>query len=505
MGEQIGSISGSSITLKPGDNYLNLTGSLKPINANATELLSELFTYFVGGQSSPLTVINTNVIGPNGPVTWLQKGLIGVTLTVSLDSTAQKLVSNISIPTMSVVFDPTDTTGSKFKTTATVNANFKSPFDFSLSILEASQTLSFLDSSNTTFATLDVPLSAATSNQAAGTLKTSFTNATFQMVTGQDASYQDFFKSLTLDSSYKVAIKGSVNTVANTVVGNVTIDNVTLTDSITFSGFQGLSDVTVNSVTVQSGSSSGIQLAIGTTIQNPSTISIDFASDVALDLLYNGETVGSVTLPKLALVPGSNSVTATSVFSPSGSSAVAQGRTLLSNFLAGTTNDVSIVGTGSSVPYTELQPTFDGLTIATSLPGQSTQIVASTALSVSIASLTASSATGTAYLYINNPFQTALGIDNINAQIRYNGSLLGTIDQDFTSSPLTVPAGSSNYEVGPVTATLDLGLEALQLVISALRSTSGTGSVQLNSTLVTSVGGYTTTVDYAQNTAVSFN
>ncbi|KAJ1547553.1 hypothetical protein HK405_005542 [Cladochytrium tenue] len=504
-GEQIGTIEGSNIILTPGDNYLNLTGSLKPIDSNATELLSELFTYFVGGESSPLTVITTNVIGSNGPVSWLQKGLIGVTLTVSLDSTAQKLVSNISIPSMSVVFDPSDTTGAKVLTSASVNANFKSPFDFSLSIEEVEQALNFLDSSSNVFATLNTPLSAATSDQAAGTLKTSFTNATLAMVTGQDSSYQEFFRSITLDSSYKVAIKGSVNTVANTAVGNVTINNVTLDDSITFSGFQGLSDVTVDSVTVQSGSSSGIQLAIGTTIQNPSTISIDFGTDVVMDLLYNGQNVGSVTLPKLALVPGANSVTASSVFDPTDDASVAQGRVLLSNFLAGSTSGVTIVGTGSSVPYTELQPAFDGLTISTSLPGQTTQIVASTSLAVSISSSTATTATGTAYLYINNPFEAPLGINHITADIRHNGALLGTIDEDFSASPLSVPAGSSNYQVGPVTASLTLGLDALDLVISALASADSTGSVQLNSTLITSVGGYTTTVDYAQTTTVLFS
>ncbi|KAJ1561153.1 hypothetical protein HK405_004772 [Cladochytrium tenue] len=504
MGAQIGTVSVTNVTLRPGNNYLNLTGYIKPIDANATELLSEFISYFVGGESSPMTVVNTNVICPNGPVAWLQKGLIGVALTVSLSQNALKLVSNISIPSLAVTFDPADTTGTKLKTSATVSANFKSPFDFSLSILEAAEILSFLDSTNTTFATLDVPFSPAKSDQTAGTLSTSFSNATLAMVAGQDTSFQNFFKSLTLSSSYTVVVKGSLNAIANTAIGNLTINNVTLTEATTFTGLNGLSDIKLDSISVQSGSSAGIELAISTTIQNPSVVSIDFGADITLYLQYNGQQVASVTLPKPKLVPGPNSVTATSLFNPSGSAAIAQGRALLSNFLGGETSEVSIVGTSSSVPYTELKPTFDGLTITSSLPGQSSHIVASTALSMEIPSPTMKTALGIAYLYVNNPFQVSLAIDHVVGEIWYNGVALGSIDQDFTSNPLTVPPSSTNYKVGPVTASVQLGMDALDLVVTALSSASGTGTVQLNSTLVASVGDYTTTIDYVQDTIVSF-
>ncbi|KAJ1560165.1 hypothetical protein HK405_008000 [Cladochytrium tenue] len=506
QGARIGSISGSGITLTPGSNLLSLSGSIKPTDQNATSLLSTLFTAFIGGQSSPLSVVTTNVVGPNGPVSWLQKGLDGLALNVSLSANGtNKVVSNIQIPSLSVKFDPTDTTGSKVSTSATVNAGFKSPFDFPLSVKQVAQTLSFVDqASGTPFATLTVPYSDATSDQAAGNLTTSFTGGTLAMVTGQDTLYQNFFKTLTLGASASVGITGSVNAITSTAVGDVTVSNLSVTDTVSLTGFQGLSGVTIGSVTVQGGTAAaGIQLSIGTTIQNPSSITIDFGADVTLDLQMNGLTLGSVTLPTLALAPGSNTVAATALFNPQGDAAVAQGRTLLSAFLGKASSAVSVVGTSASVVYTALQPAFAGVSVATTLPGQTADLIASTTLAVSVLSVLTGQLSGSATMKLNNPFAASLSITHITASMTFKGTQIGAIDQDFAASPLTVAASATGASVGPVTVNIMINLAALQLILSSLPD-GLTGSVQLNSTLVAAVGTYSTTVDYSQTVSVTF-
>ncbi|KAI9326567.1 hypothetical protein DFJ73DRAFT_632480 [Zopfochytrium polystomum] len=502
-GKQIGSLStNASTSLKPGANYLNLNGALLPIDSKDTTTLSKLFTLFVGGQSSPLSVVSTNVIGQNGPVSWLQKGLIGTTLNVTLNAPqSQKLVSNLQIPSLSVAFNPSDATGGTIATDAQVNAKFTSPFAFPLSIVQASQNLNFVDpTTNTAFASLVVPFTAATSDQAAQKLSTSFTGASLTVIPGQETLFSNFFKSLTLGSSYSAGIKGSVSAIANTAAGQVTISNVSLVDSVSLSGFQGLNQVSISSVTVASGSASGIGLQIATVINNPSTISLNINADVTLSLLFNGKQLGTVVLPKLSLKPGSNTIQAQSTFAPQGADAVAAGRTLLSNFVAGTgaNQGVTIVGSTSSVPYKLLQPTFDGLTISANLPGLTSPLISKTTIAVSIATLTTAFGTGKANLFLNNPFQVPFAVTHLTATFTYQGAALGTVDQDFAASPLSVPASSTAFQVGPVTAQLTLGIAAIKLVLSAI-SNGGAAQIDITSTITASVGGYATTLDYNQN------
>ncbi|KAJ3308467.1 hypothetical protein HDU76_003956, partial [Blyttiomyces sp. JEL0837] len=490
-GKVIGTLSGSNVSLVPGANHLALSGRLDPIDPNDTALLSDVFTLFVGGKDSTLGVNGTSVITNGSPIGWLNAGFVGTALTVKLTppQNQSQLVSNVKIPGLTVNFNPQDTTGYHITTSATINANFHSPFAFPLDIQQARQNIYFVHN-DVQFAYLQVPWSKATADQNAGTLTTSFTDASLSAVPGHEDVYADFFKTLTVSNGATFGISGTVDTVAGTAAGTVTISNVSLVDSLSFSGFNGLNQVSIGSTVVAAGNTNGMRLAIQTSLFNPSTITLNVNSDITMGLFYKNQPMGSVVLPAVSLAPGANSIVASSIFNPQGSDAVAAGRELLSNFMQGRSSSVTIVGTSSSTPYQALQTAFNGLTIGTSLPGQTTPLLISTELKLSLALTTAP-----AYLTLVNPLATDIAITHMVADVMYGNTLLGHIDQDLGGNPIRVPAGQT-VRGGPVTMNVQLNLATLQTLISTL----GSGlKVDVKSTLVTSVGSYVTTVDYSQS------
>ncbi|KAJ3205449.1 hypothetical protein HDU67_008831 [Dinochytrium kinnereticum] len=495
--ERLGDLSGTGITLRPGVNDLVLSGRLVPLND--TDKLSEVFSFFVGGRASKLVVKGTKVVPPLGEVSWLSKGFVGLEMEVSLDppSDQKQLVSNIQIPAISVSFDPSDPDGYTLKTSApTITAFFFSPFDFPLTIRTASQNLSFLDpTTNQSFAQVIVPLVPATGDQYKNTLLTNFTNADLTAVKGAETAFSEFFKALTMEDVYRVPIKGLVSTEASTAAGNVTIRDVSLTDTLTFRGFQGLKQVSINDVQVRSGSPTAMNLEISTVIQNPSNLSLFANADVAMELEVEGERLGRVLLPNMTLVPGRNVFLARSSFEPRGEGAVRVGRRLLSDFLAGRESAVSITGTPTSTPYKSLAAAFSSLKISATLPGQTAQLI--TASHLDFQDIT--SPTAPVYLTLFNPLATDFSILSIKASITYRGSVIGVIDSDLSRNPVRVAAGSAGVSPA-VECRLTINVLALRALVEGMR---GELRVDAGATLLTSVGEYVTTVDYEQKGVVT--
>ncbi|KAJ3147540.1 hypothetical protein HK101_002218 [Irineochytrium annulatum] len=488
---KIGSLSGTNVTLHPGENDLSLNGRLIPMKD--TTSLSQVFTFFVGGKGSVLDVVGTSVLGPLGYVSWLNAGFDGLKLSVTLSppQNQQQLVSNIQIPALSVNFNPQDPSGYHLTTTApAINAYFTSPFNFPLTIFTASQNLNFTDASGNAFLNVNVPFVPAKGDQYNHTLATSFTNAPLDVIPGQEAAFQEFFKALTVGDEYKVHIQGLVSTQAGTAAGNVTISNVSLTDSLVLHGFKGLNQVAIGAVNVASGDANGIHLTIATTITNPSSLSLAVNADVVMQLQAQGQVLGNVVLPKLALVPGPNVITATSLFNPQGDAAIAAGRQLLSGFLAGTSSPVTILGTPNSTPYKSLEASFSGLTINTNLPGQTKPLIGGSWLNFNNLAVT----TAPVYLLLNNPLATDFTLLHLTTSISYNGQIIGNIDQDLAGNPIKVPAGGS-LNAGPITASLNINIISLQALVAGL---SGNLKIDAKATLLTAVGSYQTTVDYVQ-------
>ncbi|KAI8849497.1 hypothetical protein BC829DRAFT_391402 [Chytridium lagenaria] len=478
----IGTLSAQNVTLYPGVNLLPLSGHLKAIKAEDVETLGKVFSFYVGGQDTALTVVGDAVVPPAGACKWLSDGFVGLPMEVKLSppTGAQQLVSGIKIPSISVQFDPSDPTGYSLKSSApSISATFRSPFTFPLNIKDAAQDLTFIDpTTSTPFGRLAVPFTPAVANQTAQTLQTSFTNVPLTSI--DNTAFQSFLKSLTTTDQYTFNVVGRVSAKADTAGGLVTIANVTLTDSITFAGLRGLPAVTVEKVNVKGGDEDGIELEIDTVIENPSQLAMDLGAIV----------VGSVVIPLMKLVPGRNVVRARSLFKPVGEGNVAAGRVMLSKFLQAKDQAVRIFGSASSTPYTSLQPAFSALSITSTLPAITTPLVL-TARLLSI-DLSVTPALAITVLTLTNPLGAPYTLTRLTSTVMYNNNAIGTIDQDLSDDPVVVAAGAT-VETRGIRMALEVSREALRALVEGIE---GRLVVDIGATLGTRVGGFATVIDY---------
>ncbi|KAJ3095144.1 hypothetical protein HDU97_007233 [Phlyctochytrium planicorne] len=500
-GSKIGSLSSKEpVKMAPGDNKINLNGHLRAIDPKDLATLGNVFSFYVGGKDTKLEVVGTKVSPPNGECKWLSAGFVGLVMRVVLAPPAEReqLVSGIKIPAIGVTFDPADPTGYSIKSTAPqINAVFKSPFNFPLNVVDAAQQLTFVDpATKTPFGTVNVPFVKAVADQKAQTLVTSFTDAPLTAVKGNEAAFQNFMKALTAGQSYTFNIDGLVSSHADTAGGRVTISNVTLADTITFQGLNGLNQVTVDKVSVIGGTvDKGIEMKIGTTITNPSSLSLDLKNDVTLTLKdAEDHVLGTVMIPLMKLVPGANSYNATSFFKPAAGVDTEKGQAVLANFLTGQDQQVKIAGSESSVIYESLKPAFSTLSITSTLPALKTQLVQSARLT-SIDLSTTPSATATVSLRLSNPLDTDYIVTGLDSQVFYNGNLIGSIQQDISNAPIAVPKGQT-VDSRDVNMMLGVSKESIRALVIGL---DGNLTVDIRATLETRVGEYPTTLAYAQN------
>ena len=129
--------------------------------------------------------------------------------------------------------------------------------------------------------------------------------------------FQEFNRALTVGSNLGFNVVGFASVYANTSIGTVNLVNIPFNASIELSGLQSLANPApaITELQVVSGTPTALTMAITVVIVNPSSISLS-AGDIVLDLMYKGVRLGTVTMPNLAIVPGDNTVLASSTIDP---------------------------------------------------------------------------------------------------------------------------------------------------------------------------------------------
>ncbi|KAF9110558.1 hypothetical protein BGW39_004666, partial [Mortierella sp. 14UC] len=220
--------------------------------------------------------------------------------------------------------------------------------------------------------------------------------------------------------------------------------NIPFNASTALSGLQSLANPApaISALQVVSGTASELTMAITVIIVNPSSISLN-AGDIVLSLVYKGVALGTVTMPNLAIVPGANTIAATSSINPA---VTPEGMELLTLYTSGAGATVSIVGTPTSTAVESLNLAFGALNIATQMPGLPTKLLGGASLVV----LDTTLANGLAQtvVTVNNPFAPPMTILSIDSTITYNGVALGTVVSTFASPPVIPGVGSGTITAG---------------------------------------------------------
>ncbi|KAG2237334.1 hypothetical protein INT48_009067 [Thamnidium elegans] len=468
-GVTIGTVTSENVNLQKGDNHIVLKGTLIPqTDPAALEQVGNLFSNYVSGKMSQTSAIGISA-APDGvnPIGWLSDGFKTVKLNVALGVPEPlKIINAVSMGYLDLKFDPANPYN-PIVNAPVVNADFKIPFGFSLNITEVTQSITLSlntsDSETTDFAIITVPNAPSVSDQAAGTLKFAIANDTIAGIAGREDVFNQYTYALTANDKYTFMVSGNATTKTNTPIGPITLGGISFTVPTSLNGLQFLNSTAtvINSLDVSGGTTENLLLDIGVTMSNPSDFSIS-TGDVSFIMGADGTDLGVVTLANLVLARGENTVTAAATFNPKGSDV---GQNLLSTFVMGSDNAVSISGYSNSTPIASLAEALSDVSLSSTLPGLKDALIQGGALTV----LPDTIATGIVGVKVSiaNPFSSGLSITTVTAATTFVGMPVGNIDQDISSNPFVIP-GKSTAESPSLNMNLNVEPASIALLLRTL-------------------------------------
>ncbi|KAF9355369.1 hypothetical protein BGX26_006649 [Mortierella sp. AD094] len=446
----MGYVTSTNLTMVRGPQTLSMKGVLIPqTTPQGLADTSEMMSRYIGNVVTDTTATGYDV-KPDGvnSVDWLSAAVKNLKLNVPLQSPQPlQLIKSLNLGALGLVFTP-PTAYQPITTSTGVLANYSLPDGFGFNIQFTQVANSFtLSRNNVSIANLNSSYNPATSNMAAGTLTFNLLQTPLLVPDASHQAFQEFNRDLTVGSNLPFNVVGQASVFANTSIGQVNLVNIPFNATTELSGLQSLGNPapTITALQVVGGTADALNLAITVVIVNPSSISMS-AGDIVLDLIYGGAKIGTVTMPNLNIVPGANTVQATSSINPA---ATPQGMELLNLYTSGAGAAVSIAGSPTSTTVDSLTLAFGALNIGSQMPGLATKLLAGASLVVLDTTLV--NGLAQTVVTVNNPFVPAMTILSIDSTITYNGISLGTVVSTFASPPVIPGTGQ-----GTITASLTM-------------------------------------------------
>lgn len=399
QGSYLGQISSIDLFLASKATTLsNLQGFLSDQHGNDAALanLGILFSQFLAGQNSTLTVRGFSVITPASggqPVRWLTDAFKRFETNVILPGHIYQIIYSITLSDLTAkVLNPADSytiVGSNNQTLAM----FANPFGFGLTPLEAGPMIT-LTYGGVDAANINLPLAPVKAGTSRGPtdmqpLELSFMNQ--DIVAADHGAFSSFLAKLADTDSATFGLKGTTSVVAGLVIGNPTITGIPFNVTSSLRGINSFNHVAgVSNVSVDSGTPDYIGIDLTATLENPSNLTL-FTNQLSLPVRYTSSTtktpviIGRATIPDIGLIPGTNNVHSLFEFMQQNNNSDQQA--VLTDYLQST--DLMTQGMGNSIPllitglpnanpplspYESLEPALEGVTAAATLQGIGTRI-----------------------------------------------------------------------------------------------------------------------------------
>ncbi|KAH9485291.1 hypothetical protein JR316_0002199 [Psilocybe cubensis] len=432
---------GTETKIAPGNNSITLKGTLiRQTDPSNLASVSELFTNYLNGDSSPVIATGQSTLQDDGStISWLSQGLEALHLTVPFKSSNDiNPIKAINIGNLALQFDASQPWSPAVESNS-VQASLELPFGFNVAINEIQNDFVITKDGNSV-AGVSTPIGASTSSisviaptDTTGTINISIEDTRLDVPDDQHAIFSSFNEELTTSDVAQFRLIGTSRAVANTSIGQITLDAIKVNVSSSLNGLRGLKGMTtIDTVDVTGGTTDAISLAIEVTIDNPSSLILS-TGDLTLQLLRDGAIIGTTLLPNLTLNLGNNTINTLSSFEANKSP---QGLQTLNDFISKEDTHITIAGFDGSTQVPSLADAFKALSLDVILPGLKTNLINSASLKVlpttgkenNISHVTVS---------LSNPFSAPLQITKISSNVTSFGILLGSIDQDisFESSP----------------------------------------------------------------------
>ena len=147
--------------------------------------------------------------------------------------------------------------------------------------------------------------------------------------------------------------------------------------------------------------------------------------DVAFDLVFDGQTIGTANIPGLILTPGENLVATQVRYQPQGA-ARATGQRLLERFIQGTPSDTIISGGSKTTPIASLSAALASIRLATTIPPITENLISEARLSFDVD--IGKTGVANAAFILSNPFTASINLISVVTNATYGGILLGNIN-----------------------------------------------------------------------------
>lgn len=426
--------------LTQGTNYVTLTGRLLPKNdSNDLSKLSDVFTRYINHDITPTIAEGTGLTNPDHPPpSWLAAGIKVLRLNVPFQSPEPiNPVKQIVIKTFNLTYPPGGDDYSPLASSDALTAELAVPFGFPLRVVSAKNEITLINQQsgkpittvNGINSAADTQLNIVSTQQTEGTLFLTLKPSPMMMPAQTDEARKefDFFQKEFAFSKEDVKLfNGSAKTLTETPVGTVLLNGIKFSVESGLLGLQGLSHypTLVLGVDVVGGTREGIDLKVNTSIYNPSNVNLN-VGDTTL-LMVNEIVLGSVTLPKLNLVIGNNTLIADTKFNPN---AGPQGYDMLNRYISGIDTKFNISGYEDSTKITSLKPAFSAVRVNTTLPGLKTKLIKEAQLKV-LASTGNKDDVAQTIVSLDNPFTSPLTITHIKSNVTSHGIFVATLDTD---------------------------------------------------------------------------
>ncbi|KAG2172665.1 hypothetical protein INT43_000012 [Umbelopsis isabellina] len=493
----IGPVAGTNVNLPPqGTATVQMKGRLIPQSgSDGLNALQTLFDNYLSSKETALSVKGSSASGPSGQISWLSKAFQQLTIqNVMLPGGPNNLTLIPAVTIKQFTFDFTKGAYSPDSSSNDIEAQFKNPFGFPLSITGLQETIVAAVGGHD-MASLAPPFSPATTDTSTGIIKTGFEHVPFKVYEPVEEVFNQFVKGLTLTAGGALELKGNISKSAvSTAAGDFYLSGITYDVQSQLSGFNNFGgQFTINSVDITGATPQYVILKLTITMTNPSFITIT-VGDISFDTLVMGINIGPTILNNLTIAPGAHQYAAEFHLTPNGANAPVVSAAL-SGYLQQQTMALNVKGSTNSTPIASLKEGLSGVSLTGSLTGIDAHLI--TGGVVKNLNLLAFSAD--TYITIQNPLDVQFSITGIKASIMYQGIAsyfqLASIDATL-SSPFTVPAkGTATSGAIPLVFT-DPIAHLLDL-LAILGKSSIVVDISQNATIV--VGdGFNNVLTYAQ-------
>ncbi|KAI9322513.1 hypothetical protein BX666DRAFT_2128544 [Dichotomocladium elegans] len=421
---------------------LNMRGRLlRQSSQHGLDAVNKVFSNYLQGKDTPLTIVGDYGSGPKGQVGWLTKGFKAIKIENVIlpgPKTPPTLIPSIKMQDLQIDFvksayaPPTGSTR--------VEAQVKNPFGFPLGV--SSLTMDVTASYNgKDMAELKIPNQKATTSKS-GLVTTQFSNVPFSSFDNAHNTFEEYLTAVTSKGNVKFGLRGTSNAVAATAIGAIPLSGIGFDVETALEGFNNFDGKTkILSLSIAGGTSEHILVKLSISMNNPSHITITLG-DMQLSTIMNEyrAAVGDVFLRGITIKPGNNQFNAEMHMGGSNEKALKQ---LLSNYMTGAKVPLTVTGSQASTQIPSLKNALATVKLDTSMQGITDKLVKSTSVKATGKVIFDKKATTT--IVLRNPLDTPFSIHSIEAEVYTTvGSdhfKVGHIDYNLPK-PFTVPAKS---------------------------------------------------------------